>query len=171
MLDKPQAAPIIPESLSADYRHRDKIIKPEERLSLGPRRLKRYDISPAAQPVPADIRAMARSFLERRAGEGALDQLGNLGFVILHRCGEHFYFLIACSWRHDNEIWETVFAKDKEDIDFYDFSRPEPHLPTFCIWELGTICHEQRAWRRFLLSGRDETALETWLADQYEGTV
>ena len=171
MPDKPQTISMTPESIGADYLHRDKIIEPRQGLSLSSRRLKWYDISAADRRVSAEIHAMARAFLERHAGKGGLGQLGDFGFVILHRCGEHFYFLIACSWRGNNEIWETVFAKDREDLDFRDFSRPEPHLPTFCVWELGAICHEQRAWRRFLLSERDETAVETWLVDQYEGPV
>jgi hypothetical protein len=162
---------VIPESISPGYVHRDKFIQPKQGLSLKGRLLKWYEIGAADRPVPAEIHNLARVFLDRRAGEGSLDQLSDLGFVVLHRCGEHFYFLIACSWRGNNEIWETVFAKDIEDIDFKYFSRPESHLPTFCVWELGAICHEQRAWRRFLLSERDETAVETWLVDQYEGPV
>ena len=38
--------------------------------------------------------------------------LGELGFVVLHRCGESFYFLLVCTWRNENELWETVWAKD-----------------------------------------------------------
>mgnify|MGYP001550125266 FL=1 len=171
MPDKPQTPSILLESVSTAYQHQDKLSQPKQCLSLWQRRLKWYDIGAITQPVPAEVHALARVFLERRASEGCLDRLGDFGFVILHRCGEHFYFLIACSWRGNNEIWETVFAKDQEDPDFRNFSRPEPHLPTFCVWELGAICHEQQAWRRFLLSERDETAVETWLVDQYEGPV
>ena len=171
MPDKPQTAAPIPEAISPDYVHEDKMIKPEQALILPGRRLKWYGIGTAKRPVPDEIHTLARAFLERSAGNGGLSQLSEFGFVILHRCGEHFYFLIACSWRGNNEIWETVFAKDKEDPDFLDFSRPEPHLPTFCVWELGAVWHEQKAWRRFLLSERNEIAVETWLVDQYEGPV
>jgi hypothetical protein len=169
--DKPQIQHIIPESVDPAYRHVDKISVPKQCLTVSGRWLKWYDISLPTLGVPGEIHAMARSFLARRAEEGALDHLGVSGFVILHRCGEHFYFLIVCSWRGSNEIWETVFAKDRIDGDFRDFSRSEPHLPTFCVWELGAVCHERRAWVRFLRSTRDETAFETWLADQYEGAV
>ena len=171
MPDKPQSLSQIPESTSEAYVHRDKFIEPKQSLSFFGRRLKWYDIGAADRPVPGEIHAMARAFLERRGGEGGLNELSDFGFVILHRCGEHFYFLIACSWRGNNEIWETVFARDRDEPDFRDVSRPEPHLPTFCLWELGAICHERRAWRRFLLSERDETAVETWLVDQAEGPV
>ncbi|MGH7936717.1 MAG: hypothetical protein ACREF8_06885, partial [Chthoniobacterales bacterium] len=41
----------------------------------------------------------------------ALEARG-LGFVILHRCGSDFYFLIVSTWRGNNEVWEAVFYKD-----------------------------------------------------------
>jgi len=171
MPDKPQTLPPVPPSIEAGYVHGEKHIKPLEALAFPGRRLKFYTIGGAGRPVPAEIADGARRFLTRREGEGGLAQLGDFGFVILHRCGEHFYFLIACSWRGNNEIWETVHARDEQDIDFHDFSRPDPHQATFCVWEMGAVCHEQRAWLRYLRSDRDETAIETWLADQYEGPV
>ena len=110
---------------------------------------------------------MARAFLERQN----LDQLSDLGFVILHRCGEGFYFLIACSWRGNNELWESVWAKAAGAPDFHDWARPMPHPATFCVWELGAVFHEQKAWIRFLRSKRDGKAVAGWLADHYEGPV
>ena len=77
-----------------------------------------------------------------------------LGFVILHRCGDGFYFLLACTWAGNNELWETVWAKDG-----VGRRRLPPlaasargHHPTFCVWELGAVWHEQQAWSRFLRS-------------------
>jgi hypothetical protein len=156
------------ESVGAGYAHRDKFIQPKQRLSIGGRRLKWYDIATPEAGTPPAIHLMARGFLEK---QGGLDQLGDLGFVILHRCGEDFYFLIVCSWRGNNEIWETVFAKDKDDAGFRDWSRPGPHLPTFCVWEMGVVAHESQAWIRYLRSKRDEAAIQTWLSDQIEGAV
>jgi hypothetical protein len=159
------------ESLNASYVHRDKIVEPKQELMLGFRRLKWYDIGAPDWPVPAQIHEMARMFLERRAAAGGLDQLGRLGFVVLHRCGAGFYFLLACSWLGNNEIWESVYAKDEGDPGFRDFPHPGPHRGTYCVWEMGAIWHETCAWRSYLLSARDEAALESWRADQYEGPI
>src|ERR1700741_45180 len=96
--------------VSADplYRHGDKQIVPGLLLTTGGRRLKWYDIGTQELPVPAEIHAMARNFLARTN----LEQLSELGFPLLHRCGPDFYFLLACSWQGNNEIWESVYAKD-----------------------------------------------------------
>src|ERR1700754_2720249 len=80
--------PTMQESVSLDYVHGDKHVSPLER------------------PVPADVETKARSHV----AQANLDEASDLGFVVLHRCGLDFYFLIVCSWRGSNEIWETVYA-------------------------------------------------------------
>ena len=157
----------VPAAVSAAYVHRDKLVSPGPRLELKGRQLKWYQVAMPDLPVPAGIEAMARDFLARAKLEG----VGPLGFVVLHRCGPDFYFLIVCSWQGNNEIWETVFAKDRDDANFRDWPRPGAHLPTFCVWEMGAVAHESAAWRRFLLSKRDQAARTAWLVDQYEGEI
>ena len=69
-------------------------------------------------------------------------------------------------------MWETVFAKDGEaDPTFRPWPADGPHRPTFCVWELAVVCHEQRAWTRYLRSQRDAVALETYLDDGFDGSV
>jgi len=45
------------------------------------------------------------------------------------------------------------------------------HRPTFCVWELGAVWHEQQAWSRFLRSARGAVAREAYLRDTFEGQV
>ena len=98
-----------------------------------------------------------------------LDASG-MGFVVLHRCGADFYFLIVCTWRNSNEIWQTVFYKDSDAMpDFALFPRDGVHKPTLCVWELVPVWHEQQAWARFLISSRDEGAAQVWLHDCFAG--
>lgn len=157
----------IPQSVASDYVHYDKLITPGALFASGPRRLKWYDVGTAEKPVPLEIQQMARAFLARQS----LDRFSDLGFVVLHRCGQAFYFLIACSWQGNNELWESVWAKDSEDKDFRNWPRAMPHPPTFCVWELGAVLHEQQAWIRYLRSSRDEAAVKAWQADQHKGPV
>jgi len=159
-------------SVKTEYRHITKLIEPSPSIALGDAILKWYDIAPGAEPVPAEIRQLARDRLEQAETSGELDFSGDLGFVILHRCGESFYFLIASTWRNDNELWETVWAKTGDDEDaFSSWIVEGTHRPTFCVWELGAVWHEQQAWSRYLRSERDEAAKHAYLRNRYAGPV
>ena len=49
--------------------------------------------------------------------------------VVLHRCGSDFYFLIVCTWRNENELWQTVWYKDGDRMDaFAPFEEAEGTL-------------------------------------------
>ena len=77
--------------------------------------------------------------------------------MILHRCGAGFHFLLVSTWQNDNELWETVWAKDgDDDPEFHPWPLDGPHRPTFCVWELGAVAHERLAWSHYLLSDRGD---------------
>ena len=154
-----------------DYRHVTKIIRPASTLVVDGAELKWYDIAPTGAPIRGDIHELARRDLGEAASSGALELSDDLGFVILHRCGLSFYFLLVSTWRNANELWETVWAKDDGDPRFHLWPVEGTHRPTFCVWELGAVCHEQQAWSRYLRSPRDAAAREAYLADTHSGPV
>ena len=159
-------------SVSTDYRHIAKRIEPAPSLAVGDTILKWYDIAPEDEPVAREVRELARDALQEAAAAGALDLGGGLGFAILHRCGESFYFLLVSTWRNDNELWETVWAKNGDGEDaFSPWLIEGTHRPTFCVWELGAVWHEQQAWTEYLRSERDEGARLAYLRDRYAGPV
>jgi hypothetical protein len=159
-------------SVGAVYEHRSKSIRPAPAIELGGSVLKWYDIAPADEPVPCDVQVLARGVLRAADESGSLGLTGDLGWVILHRCGESFYFLIVSTWRNDNEVWETVWAKNGNgQLAFRPWPREGTHIPTYCVWELGAVWHEQQAWSRYLRSERDAAAREGYLRDLFEGEV
>ena len=158
-------------AVHAGYRHQTKEIASASPIELGGTVLKWYDIAPGGEPVPGPIRALARGTLRGAADSRAIDLDEDLGFVILHRCGDSFYFLLVSTWRNDNELWETVWAKDGDAAGFQPWPLEGTHRPTFCVWELGAVCHEQRAWSRFLRSSRDAGARTAYLRDSFAGDV
>ena len=158
-------------AVQAGYQHLTKAIAPAPGIELGGSVLKWYDIAPADEPVPGPIRALARGSLRGAADSGPIALDDDLGFVILHRCGESFYFLLVSTWRNDNELWETVWAKDGDASGFHPWPLEGKHRPTFCVWELGAVWHEQQAWSRFLRSPRRTAAREAYLHDTFEGEV
>lgn len=149
------------------YRHVPKQVvsgTPVERASVV---LKWYEVHPDGLSVPEAVAALARKPVEN----GDLAAAG-FGFVILHRCGADFYFLIASTWRNENELWETVWYKHGDAMtEFAPFDRPNASVPTFCIWELVPVWHEQQAWTRFLTSARDDAAAGRWFHDRYQGVA
>ncbi|MBA3476277.1 MAG: hypothetical protein H0T10_05920 [Actinobacteria bacterium] len=156
----------------SEYRHITKRIEPAPRLALGDAILKWYDIAPEDEPVPPEIRELARSGLQQATESGALDFSGDLGFTILHRCGKNFYFLIVSTWRNDNELRETVWAKNGDEEDsFSPWPVDGTHRPAFCVWELGAVWHEQQAWSKYLRSQRSEAAKQAYLRDAHTGVV
>jgi hypothetical protein len=151
--------------IDAAYRHAPKRATPGAPLEPPGAVLKWYDVHADDRPVPDEVGRMARRLLTAAplAARG-------LGFVILHRCGSDFYFLIVCTWRNSNELWQTVFYKDGEAMaDFAEFPREGPHKPTLCVWEMTPAWHERQAWLRFLASSRDAAAGRDWLRDLYAG--
>jgi hypothetical protein len=151
--------------VDATYRHVNKRVVTGEPLPLAGLMLKWYEVHPIDLPVPPEIAQLARTYLL-----GATIEARGLGFVVLHRCGRDFYFLIVCSWRNSNELWETVFYKDGDAMpDFAPFPREGPHKPALCVWEMVPAWHEQKAWVSFLTSSRDEAAAIVWMNDLCAG--
>jgi len=154
-------------AVAAGYTHAPKVARPGTLLSVGDAILKWYEVAPAGAPVPRSVRELAYESLCR---EWELED--DLGFAVLHRCGREFYFLLVSTWRNDNELWETVLAKQSDEHErFEPWPADGPHRPTFCVWELGVVCHERLAWSRYLCSERDAAARSAYLRDTFEGVV
>jgi hypothetical protein len=167
-MTSPSTAPAFRGSVSESYRHSRKAVRPGAAFQLGATALKWYDLAvPGTTP---DDRAgpEARAFLTREQDAGLLRVGDTAGFVILHRCGDSFYFLLVSLWRGDNELWEAVYTRDGGP---FQAVRGAAMKATYCVWELGAVLHEQRAWTRFLSSARSAADRAAYLADTFEGTV
>lgn len=153
-------------SVAAEYRHTAKVISYADDLPLPGAYLKWYDLRRADLDLSDAEREEARDFL-RGAGLSFGDELG---FVILHKCTPTFSFLLLQTWRGENELWETVYAKDG-DGPYALQPPPARHRGTFCVWEMGAVWHESLAWQRYLRSGRDQAARKAYVEDRFSGEV
>jgi hypothetical protein len=153
-------------SVSPDYVHVRKQLSAGEQLGLPQVRLKWYDLHRQESPIPAEVDQEARKTVQEQISD--ITPLGELGFVINHRVGDA-YLLLVCSWLGDNELWETVYFKDKAGFEPMPF--PKTAKATYCVWEMGAVLHEQEAWINYLFSDRDEAAREAYLADTHPGGV
>jgi hypothetical protein len=158
--------------IAPGYEHVPKHVRPGPSIAIADGVLKWYEIAPPGEPVPDDVRALAELAVRDGGRSGELSLAGELGFVILHRCGESFYFLLISTWRNENELWETVWAKDgDDDPSFHPWPIEGTHRPTFCVWELAAVCHERQAWSEYLTSSRDDDAKQAYLRSSYEGVA
>jgi len=160
------------QGVEASYEHAAKVAVPGQSIALGDAVLKWYEIAPVDEPVEPVVSDLARLGLADAARLGELRLEGAPGFVILHRCGGGFHFLLVATWRNANELWETVWAKDGDhDPEFHPWPLRGSHRPTFCVWELGVVAAERKSWTRFLRSARDDEARRDYLRDTFEGEV
>jgi hypothetical protein len=158
--------------VAKDYRHYPKVIAACEPLNAGNAQLKWYNLARAEDGVPQNIERMARAFLTAEANGGRVGVDRELGFVVLHRCGSDFYFLLLSTWRGSNELWETIFYKANSLMPgFAEYTFDSRHRGTFCVWELGAVGHEQKAWARFLRSERTLQDEERYLGETFAGSV
>jgi hypothetical protein len=163
-------------SVPAEYRHHQRLVTPGEGISINDAWLKWYDIRRPGVEIPQSIDNETRRFLLEEAHAEKLSTNGELGFVILHIAdGPHgpntLGILMVMTWRYANEIWKTFYLKNIDDDLPYEVVVSESNVPTYCVWELGAILHEQQAWIRFLSSSRDPQSVQAYLDDQFEGLV
>jgi len=135
---------------------------------------KLYHLTAPDAPVPDEVARLCDDWFETEAAGVA--QPGDCGFVLLHRCGADFYFLLVSVWRGSNELWEAVWYRHGAMPAFAPFDPAYPAAtgvvrPTFCVWELGIVAHESTAWGRYLASPRDAAARASWVEDVFEGTI
>ncbi len=153
--------------VSPAYGHYEKMIHSHGVIDPTIGRQKWYAVNRGDQPIDQSVQDLAQDFIARTLASDGDPSPQELGFVILHRCGDNFYFLGLCTWRENNELWKTLFHLKTETMaDFAIYPQAEPHKDTFCVWELAVVCHEMKAWTRYLNSKRSDQD-----ATQYLTTV
>ncbi|MEU4238539.1 hypothetical protein [Actinoplanes sp. NPDC026619] len=149
------------------YRHVTKVAAPGPPLTLPDVYLKWYRLHREDQVISVD----AHAFLATEITAGRLPLAGDLGFVVHHLSGDHVHLLLVCTWRGNNEMWETVYARDlRTDADFHLMPQTT-HRGVMCVWEFAPIAHEHQAWTRYLRSPRDTEAKTAYAETQFSGFV
>jgi hypothetical protein len=161
-----------PMKIDPAYRHYPKTVTPLPPITLGAARLKFYTIAKDDTPVPSDIESIARDYLHTEVASPRWELADELGFVLLHRCGTEFYFLLLSTWRGSNELWETVYYKPHDAaLGFAPFPQPTRHKGTYCVWEMAVVWHETQAWVRYLASPRGAEDTAEYLGSQMAGVA
>jgi hypothetical protein len=156
--------------VSSTYKHQHKSVRPGPALVTNDVYFKWSLIEPESLPITPDQVNEAQEFLLEELGAGRLKLQNEIGFVVQHRCAK-VLILYVCTWRGDNEVWETLYHTVLEPEARYNVTQRENTSPTFCVWVLPAVLHEQRAWIKYLESSRDHLAQVAYLSDQLTGQV
>lgn len=152
------------------YEHYSKLVTSGNDLCLPHAYLKWYDICRSDEVLSQELYQESRAFVQSEVETGRLNIENQLGFVLLHSC-ETVVFLIVSTWCNTNELWKTVYLKDRTRSGGFELFSLGTHIPTFCVWELAPVWHEQQAWVRYLCSKRDDEARYAYLNDRLSGLV
>ncbi|MDR4952447.1 hypothetical protein REB14_09710 [Chryseobacterium sp. ES2] len=143
-----------------------KYAQPKGIFTVGKTKFKWYDL--ASDPLEVSQQDIDNAQLCIENAEENFKNIDDLGFVIMHRCGKN-YLLLACTWRSENELWESVYYDGSGKFEVWN--RNKTHLPTYCVWEMGIVYHESQSWKKYLGSEREEKDKEEYLNDFFEGEV
>ena len=155
---------------AATYDHSPKIATPAAPLLFSSVSLKWSLVYPEARTFAADEVRDAQRFIAAEIVDGRLALHEEVGFVIQHRCtgGDILY---VCTWRDNNECWETIYSKGRAAGSRFQMSQRENTTGTFCVWVIPVLAHEQKAWVGFLNSARDAHAQQAYLIDTFSSGV
>lgn len=166
-LDTPDAN--LFEQVGSDYAHVRKVMRPAPPLVAPDVYQKWYLVHPPERPFSdAEVKA-AQSFLRREIDAGRLALRNEVGFTVQHRCSAMDIFYV-CSWRGNNELWETLYHLPPGSLDYQLVPR-DTKTGTYCVWVIPAVTHEQRAWLTYLNSSRDAAARLAYCQDQASGDV
>ncbi|WP_374463836.1 hypothetical protein [Chryseobacterium sp.] len=143
-----------------------KYAQPKGIFTVGKTKFKWYDLASDPAEISQQDIDNAQKCIDN--AEENFKNIDDLGFVIMHRCGKN-YLLLVCTWRSENELWESVYYDGSGQFEVWD--RNKTHLPTYCVWGMGIVYHESQSWKKYLGSGREEKDKETYLRDFFEGEV
>jgi hypothetical protein len=149
--------------LAGSYRPRQAWF--ERIIACGPAVIKLSVISFDGAKPAAETFAAARQVIAAEAP--ALEATPHLGagFAILHR-GEEANWLLLLWWTDDGTVTRKLWRGDLDDG--VTFAPVDP-VYMACVWELGVIDFETRAWIRTAMAGKP---LSAYLADTFpRGTV
>jgi hypothetical protein len=148
-------------SLVHHYHQRRCAFVSEDRI--GDWRLKLYGLARAEQGVRDELIEATRA-LAAESLPPVDDQHYGAAFAIAH---DARWPIALIYWWHDqNEIHSRIYAGAEPDR-----LEPAPETALGCVWELGVIEFERRAWIDEVIGNPDGPDLDAYMARRFEGDV
>jgi hypothetical protein len=144
-----------------------------EAVEVAGRHVKRYHIDQPDRRLEPEVVEAAYAYLPKLLP--APDGTPAASWVVLHRGADTGAYLLAYSWFFDNVVQCRIAIAGQPALDCPD-DDPAHFVPmdqpgVGCVWELGVLEHERRAWVRHVLAP-ERPDLAGYLADsRAEGPV
>lgn len=119
---------------------------------------------------PGEAAQSARDWLTVQVAAGSVPLTNQVGFVEVHH-GTNVVYLIASTWRNENELWQTTWGSPSPGEPGWKPISPtdQGHRLVSCVWELMPVSFERDAWVRFLRSRRTAHDMESYRQATFEG--
>jgi hypothetical protein len=147
--------------LSGAYHHRIGTFVSDERL--GDWRLKLYGLAAAGRAVRPELLAATRE-LAAACLPPVGDRHHGAAFAIAHDA--NFPIALVYWWQDLNELHSRIHAGPAPDA-----LAPAPETALGCVWELGIIEFERRAWIADVIGNPAGPDLDAYLARRFDGAV
>ncbi len=158
-------------NVAPGYAHHWREAEPGVLLVTPAALFKWYHVHQAGIAVPDALDTEARGVLADAVASGNLAVGHGLNFAMLH-VSTAVSFLIAGVWAQNQEMWETVWVKERgSERGFVRNASDGWNVPTLCVWELGVVQHERMAWHRYLFTPRADADKRAYLDDLFTGQV
>jgi hypothetical protein len=123
----------------------------ERLVDCGPAMIKLSFISADGKPPSASAIERALAVIAGCADELAATPHLGAGFAILHR-GEEANWLLSLWWTEGGTATRKLWRAELDDHSAT--FKPVDPLYMACVWELGIIDYERRAWMDTVMSGK-----------------
>jgi len=132
-------------------------------------RLKVYGIAlPGKEPRPELVHAAVALARDVYPQPAAGDGRHGIGFLIVHDAAT-FGMALFYWWQSSNELHQRHFLSPLDDVTALEaVSFPQANG---CVWELGAIDFERRAWIEDVLANPDGPDVERYLSRAYAEDV
>ncbi len=156
--------------IPSQYVHHRREVRPGEPLVLERGVLKWYEVFRHGEEPKRDLDATARAAVSDLALGGSFPLQHGVGFVIVHHSTVSDY-LVACCWHQTQELWHAILIRPADGSAGFRQEWPSRTSGSFCVWEMAPMWHERNAWERYLLSSREDDAMDAYLNDQLVGST
>ena len=128
-------------------------------------RVKLYGLAAPARGVRPELLAVTRELVAESLPPPGADTHG-AAFAIAHDA--NYPIALVYWWQATNELHQRVYVGRPDDLS--EMSRVEL-TPTGCVWELGIVEFERRAWIEEVIGNAGGPDVDRYMSRRFDGLI